>query len=63
MKTNQNSLDIFCAEKINKLEEGASFESLRPRIALRKRRATKLENLLSPFPAMIIWGYRIIQPF
>ena len=29
MKTNQNSLDIFCAEKINKLEEGASFRKLK----------------------------------
>ncbi|MEE3081304.1 MAG: 8-amino-7-oxononanoate synthase, partial [Pseudomonadota bacterium] len=29
MKTNQNSLDIFCAEKINKLKEGASFRKLK----------------------------------
>lgn len=29
MKTNQNSLDIFCAEKINKLEQGASFRKLK----------------------------------
>ena len=29
MKTNQNSLDIFCAEKINKLEKGASFRKLK----------------------------------
>ena len=29
MKTNQNSLDIFCAEKINKLEEVASFRKLK----------------------------------
>ena len=29
MKTNQNSLDIFCAEKINKLEKNASFRTLK----------------------------------
>ena len=29
MKTNQNSLDIFCGEKINKLEESASFRKLK----------------------------------
>ena len=29
MKTNQNSLDIFCAEKINTLEKGASFRTLK----------------------------------
>ena len=29
MKTNQNSLDNFCAKKINKLEEGANFRKLK----------------------------------
>ncbi|EJW21985.1 hypothetical protein IMCC14465_03790 [alpha proteobacterium IMCC14465] len=29
MKINQNSLDIFCAEKINKLEEASGFRTLK----------------------------------